>query len=215
MWAPSKGTERRLRRQVTGAVRALPVTGDIAYVRAMRRSILLAIGMAAGLGCAQHTHQVSSTLPPTTGEIREMHGIRYVDVVAGAGTEMSPRRCVYTHYTGWLADGTKFGSSRDGDTNGTAGEPVVFPQGLKRVIDGWDVGFTGMRVGGRRRLFVPYRLAYGDLGRPPAIPQRADLIFDVELLALADPVRRCDGGSRASAVDSRCPDWNTVRGNRG
>jgi peptidylprolyl isomerase len=54
------------------------------------------------------------------------------------------------------------------------------------VIIGWDQGFEGMRVGGKRRLFIPYQLAYGDKGREP-IPPKADLIFDIELVGVRDP----------------------------
>jgi peptidylprolyl isomerase len=52
------------------------------------------------------------------------------------------------------------------------------------LIAGWETGFEGMKVGGKRRLFIPYQLAYGELGRPPRIPAKAELIFDVELLAV-------------------------------
>ncbi len=54
------------------------------------------------------------------------------------------------------------------------------------MIAGWEAGFEGMKVGGKRRLFLPYQLAYGELGRPPAIPARSELIFDVELLGVKD-----------------------------
>jgi peptidylprolyl isomerase len=84
------------------------------------------------------------------------------------------------HYTGWLADGTKFDSSVD------RGQPIEFPQGNRRVIPGWDTGFDGMRVGGKRRLYIPYQLAYGENRKGP-IPAKANLIFDVELVAQRDP----------------------------
>ncbi len=86
------------------------------------------------------------------------------------------------NYTGWTTDGKKFDSSYDHD----GGQPFVFPAGARRVITGWDTGFEGMRVGGKRRLIVPYQLAYGEAGRPPVIPAKADLIFDLELLAQSD-----------------------------
>jgi peptidylprolyl isomerase len=85
-------------------------------------------------------------------------------------------------YTGWLTDGTKFDSSNDHP----GAEPIVFPYGARRVIPGWDTGFEGMRVGGKRRLYVPYQLAYGDSGHPPVIPSKANLIFDVELVSQSD-----------------------------
>jgi uncharacterized damage-inducible protein DinB len=82
------------------------------------------------------------------------------------------------HYTGWLRDGTKFDSSVGKD-------PLKFVQGRRLVIAGWEMGFEGMKVGGTRRLFIPYQLAYGEQGRGP-IPAKAELIFDVELLAVKD-----------------------------
>jgi peptidylprolyl isomerase len=85
-------------------------------------------------------------------------------------------------YTGWLTDGTKFDSSYDHP----GGEPITFPAGIHRVIPGWDSGFEGMHVGGKRRLFIPYQLAYGEAGRPPKIPAKSDLIFDIELVSVSD-----------------------------
>jgi uncharacterized damage-inducible protein DinB len=83
------------------------------------------------------------------------------------------------HYTGWLRDGVKFDSSVD------AGKPLKFVQGRRQVIAGWEMGFEGMKVGGKRRLFLPYALAYGENGRGK-IPPKAELIFDVELLDAKD-----------------------------
>ena len=107
--------------------------------------------------------------------------LRYVDIKVGTGAEAAPGNSFTVHYTGWLAsDGTKFDSSVD------RGQPFTFLQGAHGVIAGWDEGFDGMRVGGKRRLFIPYQLAYGDAGRPP-IPPKSDLIFDIELLAASAP----------------------------
>jgi uncharacterized damage-inducible protein DinB len=61
-----------------------------------------------------------------------------------------------------------------------------FVQGRRKVIAGWDAGFEGMKVGGKRRLFLPYQLAYGELGQPPTIPAKAELVFDVELLGVKE-----------------------------
>ena len=85
---------------------------------------------------------------------------------------------VTVHYTGWLEDGTKFDSSVD------RGQPFVFPLGRGRVIQGWDLGVAGMKVGGKRKLLIPAKLGYGKRGAGDAIPPNANLIFDVELLSV-------------------------------
>jgi len=108
------------------------------------------------------------------------YALKYIDIKIGTGDIAVPEKFYTVNYTGWLAsDGTKFDSSYD------HGQPITFPVGMHRVIPGWDTGFAGMHVGGKRRLFIPYQLAYGENGRGP-IPPKADLIFDIELLAISD-----------------------------
>src|SRR5581483_12263874 len=85
---------------------------------------------------------------------------------------------VLVHYVGNLADGKEFDSSRP------RGSPLEVPVGAGRVIRGWDVGLLGMRVGGVRRLFIPPEEGYGETGVPPAIPPKATLHFEVELLGI-------------------------------
>jgi peptidylprolyl isomerase len=154
--------------------------------RALRAAatVLSAAATAAALGaCALRRggERLPAAIPPERGEVRTQYVMRYVDVAAGAGASAEPGQVYAVHYTGWLRDGTKFDSSRD------RGEPIRFEQGKRRVIPGWDAGFEGMRVGARRRLFIPYQLAYGVKGRPPRIPPRAELIFDVELVGVSAP----------------------------
>ena len=143
-------------------------------------------------------------IPPVSGTPRELGSLRVIDVTEGTGAQYAPRKCVYTHYTGWLSDGTRFDASRDTNRLGIPGQPVSFVQGKKQVIDAWDLGFDGMRVGGVRRLFVPWRLGYGARGNPPVIPPRSDLVFDVELMAIADTLPHRSG-------QTTCPDWTQVR----
>jgi peptidylprolyl isomerase len=116
-------------------------------------------------------------IPPASGKVETAFSLRYVDIQQGTGAPMQPGDFLTVQYTGWLAsNGQKFDSSVDRN------EPFTFQQGAHRVIPGWDQGLNGMRIGGKRRLFIPWQLAYGEPGRGP-IPPQADLIFDVELLA--------------------------------
>lgn len=102
--------------------------------------------------------------------------LQVVDLKVGAGAEAEPGKTVLVHYVGTLEDGTKFDSSRD------RGQPFAFNLGAGQVIPGWEEGVSGMREGGLRKLVIPSGLAYGDAGIPGAIPPKATLIFEVELL---------------------------------
>jgi FKBP-type peptidyl-prolyl cis-trans isomerase len=95
------------------------------------------------------------------------------DLKIGDGKEATPGATVVCHYRGTLRDGTEF------DSSVKRGQPAEFP--LEGVIDGWTMGIPGMKVGGIRKLTIPWPLAYGKRGRPPVIPAKADLIFSIEL----------------------------------
>jgi FKBP-type peptidyl-prolyl cis-trans isomerase len=103
-------------------------------------------------------------------------GLKYEDESVGSGTEAKAGNTVEVHYTGWLADGTKFDSSRD------RGRPFSFKIGAGQVIKGWDEGVAGMWVGGKRKLIIPAALGYGKRGAGSVIPPDAELTFEVELL---------------------------------
>jgi uncharacterized damage-inducible protein DinB len=118
--------------------------------------------------------------PPVSGTPADGVKLRYIDIVEGTGAPALPGKKYVVHYTGWLANGKKFDSSVD------RGVPLDFVQGRKQVITGWDVGFEGMKVGGKRRLFIPPALGYAEKGAGQNIPPNAELIFDVELLDVKD-----------------------------
>lgn len=157
----------------------------------------------------------STSLPPqipvVAAPVQIAFTQRQVDIRPGTGDAAQPRKCLYAHYTGWLTDGTKFDSSRDTMPNGQPRTPIAFAQGARRVIVGWDVGFEGMKVGGQRRLFIPYQLAYGENGRPPVIPPKAELIFDVELMAVADTLPTAQVQNPRPGQGPQCPTWAAVK----
>ncbi len=103
-------------------------------------------------------------------------GLKYVVTAEGTGDKPSSGTQITAHYTGTLITGQKFDSSRDRN------QPFTFPVGDGRVIKGWDEAFLDMKKGEKRILIIPYNLAYGERGRPPVIPPKATLIFDVELI---------------------------------
>jgi peptidylprolyl isomerase len=149
--------------------------------------------------------QLPPGVPPVRAVVKSAFTLRYQEVKIGTGKEAEPNKMYKVHYTGWLAsDGHKFDSSydhrtpvvdkdgkpelgEDGKPKEGDPQPITVPQGFGRVIPGFDQGFYGMKVGGKRRLFIPWQLAYGARGRAPVIPPKADLIFDIELLDVTEP----------------------------
>ena len=108
-------------------------------------------------------------------------GIQITNIIEGDGTEIVKHSKIQVHYTGKLQDGTKFDSSLD------RGEPFTFQIGLRQVIEGWEIGLMGMKVGGKRTLVIPPELAYGDRGAGDLIPPNATLTFDVEIVDVEAP----------------------------
>lgn len=114
----------------------------------------------------------------TMEEVTTKSGLRYIDMVVGAGTSPQTGDEVTVHYTGYLTDGKKFDSSVDRN------KPFSFTIGYGQVIKGWDEGVATMKVGGKRKLIIPPALGYGSRGAGDVIPPNAELAFDVELLGV-------------------------------
>ncbi len=147
---------------------------------------------------------------PFPGVPKTAFSLRYQDIKVGTGVDAVPMKMYKVKYTGWrAADGVVFDSwdkhptpvmdkdgkpvmGDDGKPKMNAPEPASFPVGLGRMIAGFDQGFTGMKVGGKRRIFIPWQLGYGAREMPergadhPGIPAKSDLVFDVELVEMAD-----------------------------
>jgi len=113
-----------------------------------------------------------------TNVVTTPSGLKYIDEVIGKGASPTKGKMVTVHYTGTLTDGKKFDSSVD------RGQPFKFAIGVGQVIPGWDEGVMTMKVGGKRKLMIPSKLAYGPRGAGGVIPPNADLNFDVELLGV-------------------------------
>ena len=148
--------------------------------------------------------------PASPAVKKTLFALRVQDMKVGTGAEAEPLKMYKVKYTGWrAADGVVFDSwdqhptpvmgadgkpemDADGKPKTTDPQPASFPVGLGRMIPGFDQGFSGMRVGGIRRIFVPWQLGYGSRALPdrdashPGIPSKSDLVFEVELVDIAD-----------------------------
>lgn len=156
---------------------------------------------------AQPQPAFPAPIPATTAPRYSIASLDAIELAVGTGATAELHKCVYAHYTGWLTDGSKFDSSRDTNDLGVPREPIAVPLGFRRVITGWDVGFDGMREGGKRRLIIPQQFAYGPRGRPPVIPPAATLVFDIELMAVRDTLPRTAG-----ATSPQCAPWSVASG---
>jgi len=108
-----------------------------------------------------------------------MSDLEIEDQIVGEGDEATAGQTVEVHYTGWLTDGTKFDSSHD------RSDTFSFKLGAGQVIQGWDQGVAGMKVGGARKLTIPPGMGYGEAGAGGVIPPNATLVFKVELIGVS------------------------------
>lgn len=142
--------------------------------------LVCAVAMASlSIGCSKNDEPTSSFKPSAAApEAPPPTKLEITDEKVGTGAEAKPGAKVSVHYTGTLMNGTKFDSSVD------RGTPFEFTLGAGEVIKGWDEGVVGMKVGGKRKLVIPYDKAYGEEGHPPDIPPKSALKFDVELVGV-------------------------------
>ncbi len=136
--------------------------------------VLLVLVAAAAAGCGS-----SSPTAPQALDVPYSQ----TDLAAGSGAEAVNGKRLSVNYTGWLYDPARPDHKGQQFDSSAGRGPYSFVLGAGQVIRGWDQGFSGMRVGGTRRLVVPPSLAYGSTGNGP-IPGNATLVFDVELLAV-------------------------------
>jgi len=136
---------------------------------------VLLLGTVGFVLSLNKTPQEESNQQKQQEKAAEPSELQIEDIVTGQGAKAAPGKLVVVHYTGTLLDGTQFDSSFD------RGAPFQFTLGAGQVIQGWEQGFEGMKVGGKRKLTIPPHLAYGnqEIG---AIPPNSTLIFEVELL---------------------------------
>jgi peptidylprolyl isomerase len=114
---------------------------------------------------------------PRTGDAPT--DLEIVDLTVGDGEEARPGQTVVVHYVG-----VSFNTGKEFDSSWNRNSPFDFRLGAGQVIAGWDQGVAGMRVGGRRQLTIPAKLAYGDRGAGGAIKPGEHLVFVVDLLGL-------------------------------
>jgi FKBP-type peptidyl-prolyl cis-trans isomerase FkpA len=158
-------------------------------MRRFHRPSLLVVStlVAAATGCSRKADTAmpltieTATFAPALGvdlaaSTRMPSGMYYRDLTIGTGEPVANGRELSMRYSGWLPNGKPFDSNANGS-------PYVLQLGAKEVIDGWDLGLVGMKVGGKRQLIIPPSLGYGAAGSPPVIPPNAILVFNVELVA--------------------------------
>ncbi len=149
-------------------------------------SILFALLLAAplvtaarpGVAATSMSYKPAAAKTAAAKTVTLPDGLKYTDLRVGNGAMPRAGQTAVVHYIGTFLNGKKFDSSRD------RGQPLEFPLGQHGVIACWDEAVASMRVGGRRRLVCPPKLAYGERGYPPVIPPNATLNFDVELLGV-------------------------------
>lgn len=136
--------------------------------------------MSSGTISNSEVESETTASPSANTKMTSVTELQIIDEKVGTGATAVAGKSVIVNYTGTLTDGTVFDSNIISSFGHV--EPFTFTLGAGQVIEGWDKGVVGMKVGGKRKLTIPSSMAYGDTGVPGAIPGGATLIFDVELL---------------------------------
>lgn len=161
----SSSTDRRSFVRTAGTAGAVAVTGSILNSPAV----------------AEDAVAEPAVETDADGFLTAESGLKYKVTKEGTGAIPAQGQTVKAHYTGWL-DG--FDSERKFDSSRDRNRPFTFAVGKGQVIRGWDESFSQMKIGERRQIVLPARLAYGDRGAGGIIPGGATLYFDVELLGI-------------------------------
>jgi len=141
------------------------------------------LGLSACQAESNSANAENTTAKETVKMAENITELQKIDTQVGTGREAEPGFNVTVHYTGWLYDPVaKDGKGKKFDSSLDRGQPFNFFLGGGQVIQGWDEGFAGMKIGGKRTLIIPSEMGYGARGAGGAIPPNANLIFDVELL---------------------------------
>jgi FKBP-type peptidyl-prolyl cis-trans isomerase FkpA len=157
--------------------------------------LLTASSVLGTLACSKKVEELpqsnyvpasAAPLPPGPDTLQK------VDEVVGTGPEAKTGQKVKVHYTGTLMNGKQFDSS-------VGKAPFEFELGKGNVIKGWDEGVPGMKVGGKRKLTIPWAMAYGENGSGDSIPPKAALKFDIELLEIVGEDAGTGAGAKPAA----------------
>ena len=144
-------------------------------------SLTLASCTAEGASKKKNTKTTQGT--SSMNRVKSNSGLEYEILRPGDGKSPERNNRVTVHYTGWLDQNGTPGSQFDSSVD--RGTPFTFIIGRGQVIQGWDEGVASMKIGEKRRLFIPSKLGYGAHGAGRSIPPHANLIFDVELISIS------------------------------
>lgn len=149
----------------------------------MSRRVSRGMVRASFVGLIAATMAVAACTSPTSPTVRV--AFTQTDIKVGTGAEAATGKTIMVLYSGWLYDNTKSDKKGDLFDETPADQPFVFKLGAGQVIQGWDLGIVGMKVGGIRQLIIPSALAYARVGAGSTIPPNATLVFQIELLSVA------------------------------